>query len=236
LEKKGSKFVVPELSGGIYQLYVKTEYTPSDDDVAYFIDTVKLEKRISNSVEEVKQSHSNDNSRRIAENTVIENNSEKIETRTGLNVTVQMTSLNETVPSDTVFKVLINNNQSQYGNSSTNFQSIPVSSQSSQYAQNIILVATGINQSHSGNRIIKTIDTFSQPIPLQDNMTLKAVQLNETKPEDKILQLNASNFTIIQSPITLQFVLINQSVYRIQLISANQTLSDNSTRETIRHP
>ena len=147
-----------------------------------------------------------------------------------------MTSLNETVPSDTVFKVIFNNNQSQYGNSSTNFQSIPVSSQSSPYAQNIPLVATGINQSHSGNRIIKTIDTFSQPIPLQDNMTLKAVQLNETKPDDKILQLNASNLTIIQSPITLQFVPINESVYSIQFISANQTMSDNSIRETIRHP
>lgn len=236
LEKKGSKFVVPDLSGGIYHLYIKTEYTPSDDDVAYFIDTVKVEKRISNLVEGEKQSQSNDKSRGNVENTVIENNSEKIDTRTGLNITVQMTSLNETVPSDTVFKVIINNNQSQYGNSSTNFQSIPVSSQSSQYAQNIKLVATGINQSHSGNRIIKTIDTFSQPIPLQDNMTLKAVQLNETKPDDRILQLNASNLTIIQSPITLQFVPINESVYRIQLISANQTLSDNSTRETIRHP
>ena len=236
LEKKGSKFVIPDVSGGTYHLYIKTEYTPSDDDVAYFIDTVKVDKRISNSVEEEKQWQSNDNSKGNAENTVIENDSEKVETRTELNITVEMTSLNETVPSDTVFKVIFNNNQSQYGNSSTNFQSIPVSSQSSPYAQNIPLVATGINQSHSGNRIIKTIDTFSQPIPLQDNMTLKAVQLNETKPDDKILQFNASNLTIIQSPITLQFVPINQSVYRIQFISANQTMSDNSIRETIRHP
>ena len=63
LEKKGSKFVIPDVSGGTYHLYIKTEYTPSDDDVAYFIDTVKVEKRFSNSVEEEKQSQSNDNSK-----------------------------------------------------------------------------------------------------------------------------------------------------------------------------
>ena len=85
-----------------------------------------------------------------------------------------------------------------------------------------------MNQTHSGNKIIKAINTFTQPIPLEDNMTLEAVQLNETRPDDKILQLNASNFTIIQTPITLQFVPINHSVYRIQLLSANQTMTGNS--------
>ena len=86
-----------------------------------FLDTVKIEKRISNSVEEEKQSQSNDNSQGNAENTNIENDSEKAESRTELNISVQMTPLNETVPSDTVFRIIFNNNQSQYGNASTYF-------------------------------------------------------------------------------------------------------------------
>jgi hypothetical protein len=111
LEKKGSKFVIPDVSGDTYHLYIKTEYTPSDDDVdCVFLDTVKIEKRISNSVEEEKQSQSNDNSQGNAENTNIENDSKKAEARTELNITVQMTPLNETVPSDTVFRVIFNNN------------------------------------------------------------------------------------------------------------------------------
>ena len=228
MEKKGSKFVVPDVSSGTYHLYIKTEYTPSDDDVAYFIDTVKIQKRISNSVQEEKQSQSSDKSNGNPGTAVVENKSEKAKTRIELNITVQMTSFNETVPSDTVFKILSNNNQSQSGNASTIFQSIPVLSQSSLHAQNITLVATGINQTHSGNKIIKAANTFTPRIPLQDNMTLEAVQLNETRPDDRILQLNASNFTIIQTPITLQFVPINQSVYRIQFLSANQTMTGNS--------
>jgi hypothetical protein len=85
-----------------------------------------------------------------------------------------------------------------------------------------------MNQTQSGNKIIKAINMFTQPITLQDNMTLEAVQLNETKPDDRILQLNASNFTIIQTPITLQFIPINQSVFRIQFLSPNQTMTGNS--------
>jgi hypothetical protein len=34
LEKKGSKFIIPDVSGDTYHLYIETEYTPSDDDVA----------------------------------------------------------------------------------------------------------------------------------------------------------------------------------------------------------
>jgi hypothetical protein len=112
------------VSGDTYHLYIKTEYTPSDDDVAYFIDTVKIEKRISNSVEEEKQSQSMTTVRGMPKNTNIENDSEKAEARTELNITVQMTPLDETVPSDTVFRVIFNNNQSQYGNPSTYFQSV----------------------------------------------------------------------------------------------------------------
>ena len=131
MEKKGSRFVVPDVSSGTYHLYIKTEYTPSDDDVAYFIDTVKIEKRISNSVQEEKQSQSSNKSNGNPGTTIIENKSEKAKTRTEVNITVKMTSFNETVPSDTVFKVLFKNNQSQSGNASTIFQSIPVLSQSS---------------------------------------------------------------------------------------------------------
>ena len=54
-------------------------------------------------------------------------------------------------------------------------------------------------------------------------MTLEAVQLYKTNRDYEMLQLNALNLTIIQSPITLQFVPINQSVYRMQFLSANQT-------------
>ncbi len=136
-----------------------------------------------------------------------------------------MTSFNQTMPSDTVFKVITNNSQSQYRNATTNFQSIPVLSQSTPYGQNITLMAIGINQTHPGDKIIETINTIAQPIPLQDNMTLVAVQLNETKPDDMILQLNASDLTSIQTPITLQFVPINQSIYRIEFLSANQTMT-----------
>jgi hypothetical protein len=228
IDKKGSKFVIPDVIAGTYHLYIKTEYTPSDDDSAYFVDTVKIEKRISNGGEEEKQSQSNSKSDGNVGNMVIENKSKKEETQqhlTELNITVQMTSFNQTMPSDTVFKVITNNSQAQYGNATTNFQSIPVLSQSTPYGQNITLLAIGINQTHPGDKIIKTINTIAQPIPLQDNMTLEAVQLNETKPDDMILQLNASNLTAIQTPITLQFVPINQSVYRIEFLSANQTMT-----------
>lgn len=228
MEKKSSRFVVPNISSGIYHLYIKTEYTPSDDDVAYFVDTVKIEKRISNSIQEEKQSQSSDKSKGNPGTTIVENKSEKAKSGTEVNINVQMTSFNEIVPSDTVFKVSFNNNQSQSGNVSTIFQHIPVLSQSSLHAQNITLVATGMNQTQSGNKIIKAINMFTQPITLQDNMTLEAVQLNETKPDDRILQLNASNFTIIQTPITLQFIPINQSVFRIQFLSPNQTMTGNS--------
>ena len=63
-----------------------------------------------------------------------------------------------------------------------------------------------------------------ESISITDNMTLEAIQLNETKPDDMILQLNASSLATIQTPITLQFVPINQSVYRIEFRSANQTM------------
>ena len=150
--------------------------------LVYFIDTVKIEKRISNSGQEEKQSQSSDKSDGNSGTTVVESKSEKAKTQTEVNITVQMTSFNETMPSDTVFKVLFKNNQSQSGNASTIFQSIPVLSQSSLHPQNITLVATDTNQTHSGNKIIKAINTFTQPIPLQDNMTLEAVKLNETDP------------------------------------------------------
>jgi hypothetical protein len=55
-----------------------------------------------------------------------------------------------------------------------------VSSKSSLYAQNITLVATDTNQSHSGNRIIKTNDTFSRPILLQDNIGLGFKLINQS--------------------------------------------------------
>ena len=43
VQDKANKFVVPDISPGTYRLYVKAEYTPSDDDVVYFIDTVKIQ-------------------------------------------------------------------------------------------------------------------------------------------------------------------------------------------------
>jgi hypothetical protein len=240
IEKKGSKFVIPDVISGTYHLYIKTEYTPSEDDTAYFVDTVKIEKRVSNGGEEEKQSESNTKSNGNVANKVVEDKSKKDETQqhgTKLNITVQMTSFNQTVPSDTVFRVTTNNNQSHNGNNTTTtFQSIPVLIQSNSPGQNITLVAIGINQTHSGNKIIKILNTVAWPIPLQDNMTLQAVKLNETKPDDMILQLNAANLTMVQTPITLQFAQTNQSVYRVEFLSANQTRTVNPIDEVLAQP
>ena len=49
VQEKANKLVVPDILPGTYRLYVKAEYTPSDDDVVYFIDTVKIQSTGSNS-------------------------------------------------------------------------------------------------------------------------------------------------------------------------------------------
>lgn len=217
VEKKGSKFVIPDVISGTYHLYIKTEYTPSDDDTAYFVDTVKIVNRGDTE----KQSQSNSKGKVGSEVAEVESKKEVTQQhRMQMNVSVQMTPFNQTLPSDIVFKVIANSNQSQIRD---NKLSIPVLSQSTPL--NITLMATSLNQTHPENKIVKGINTLSQPILLQDNKTIEAVQLNQTKPEDMILQLNASNLTMIQMPITLQFVPINQSVYKIEVLPANQTVT-----------
>lgn len=226
MEKKGAKFVVPDsITAGIYHLYIKTEYTPSDDDVAYFIDTVKIDKITDTGIGKKKQTKPNSENNG---NTSLGEKSKKrqlMQNPAKLNITIQTSTFNQTVPSDTVIKVTNNNissssNQSQYGNATTEFQSIPILAG---HGQNITLMAISPNRSHIGNRIIKTANSLGQPITLQNNLTLETVRLNETKPEDMILQLNTTNSSTAETPITLQFVLTNQSVYRIELLSANQT-------------
>jgi hypothetical protein len=211
IEKKGSKFVIPDINSGTYHLYIKTEYTPSDDDTAYFVDTVKIENGADNSgnggneVAEIK-------AKEVAQQHLMQ-----------LNMFVQTTSFNQTVPSDIVFKVIQNGNQSQMGNNKTNVLSIPAFSKSN--SQNITLMAASLNQTHPGDKIIKAINNFSQAIPLQYNRTMEAILLNQTKSDDMILQLNASNLNTTQMPVILQFMPVNQSLYRIELLSANQTVT-----------
>jgi len=218
LQKKGSKFVIPDVISGTFHLYIKAEYTPSDDDTAYFVDTVKIENG-------EKQSQSNSKSIGKVGNAVAEVKSKKVaqQHRMQLNISVQTTSFNQTVPSDLVFKVIANNNKSQYGNAKANVLYVPVLSQST--SRNITLVATSLNQTHPENKIIKATNTLTQPITLQDNKTIEAVHLNQTKPDDMILQLNASNLTMVQIPVTLQFIPVNQSLYKIEFLSANQTVT-----------
>lgn len=222
IEKKGSKFVIPDINSGIYHLYIKTEYTPSDDDTAYFGDTVKIENGVHNE----KQSESNSKGVAKGKDQVAEIKSKKEVTQqilTQLNISVQTTSFNQTVPSDIVFKVVQNGNQSQMGNNKTNVLSIPVFSKSN--SQKITLMATSLNQTHPEDKIIKAVNNLSQTIPLQDNKSMQAVLLNQTKSDDMILQLKASNLNDTRMPVILQFIPVNQSLYKIELLSANQTVT-----------
>jgi hypothetical protein len=221
IEKKGSKFVIPDINSGTYHLYIKTEYTPSDDDTAYFVDTVKIE----NGADNKKQVESSSKNSGNGGNEVAEIKAKEVAQQhlMQLNMFVQTTSFNQTVPSDIVFKVIQNGNQSQMGNNKTNVLSIPAFSKSN--SQNITLMAASLNQTHPGDKIIKAINNFSQAIPLQYNRTMEAILLNQTKSDDMILQLNASNLNTTQMPVILQFMPVNQSLYRIELLSANQTVT-----------
>jgi hypothetical protein len=102
------------------------------------------------------------------------------------------------VRSDIVFKVIQNGNQPQVGKNKTNVLSIPAFSGSN--SQNIKLLAASLNQTHLGDKIIKAINNLSQAIPLQDIKTMEAILLNQTKSEDMILQMNASNLNTTQMP------------------------------------
>jgi hypothetical protein len=222
IEKKASKFVIPDINSGTYHFYIKTEYTPSDDDTAYFVDTVKIE----NGADNKKQSESSSKNFGKGANEVAEIKAKKEVVHQHLmqlNISVQTTSFNHTAPSDIVFKVMQNGNQSQMGKNKTKVLSIPAFSESN--SQNITLMAASLNQTHPGDKIIKAINNFSQAIPLQDNKTMEAILLNQTKSDDMILQLNASNQNTTQMPVILQFMPVNQSLYRIELLSANQTVT-----------
>lgn len=230
MDKQGTKFIIPgDISGGLYHLYIKTEYTPSDDDVAYFVHTVKIDKIIENNGGREKQSKSNNANN---ENTVLETKSQKEELQSPakINLVVQIAPINRTLPSDTVIKVQPSNYsiQSQYGNATTEFEPIPVP----ESGKNITLIALSVNQSHGRNMIIKTSNSFAQPILVQGNLTLETVRLNETKPADMILQMNTTNSTTSILPMILQFIPTNQSVHRIELLSANQTMISGNNSES----
>ena len=60
---------------------------------------------------------------------------------------------------------------------------------------------------------------FNQTIQLDGNATLQALPLNETMPNDIILQLApASNVTTMDNPLTLQFIPTNQTAYKMTLL------------------
>ncbi|MGG6460584.1 MAG: hypothetical protein ACM3JQ_04060 [Candidatus Eiseniibacteriota bacterium] len=222
IEKKASKFVIPDINSGTYHFYIKTEYTPSDDDTAYFVDTVKIE----NGADNKKQSESSSKNFGKGANEAAEIKAKKEVVHQHLmqlNISVQTTSFNQTAPSDIVFKVMQNGNQSQMGKNKTKVLSIPAFSESN--SQNITLMAASLNQTRPGDKIIKAINNLSQAIPLQDNKTMEAILLNQTKSDDMILQLNASNQNTTQMPVILQFMPVNRSLYRIELLSANQTVT-----------
>lgn len=80
--------------------------------------------------------------------------------------------------------------------------------------------------------IIKTSNSFAQPILVQGNLTLETIRLNETKPADMILQMNTTNSTTSIFPMILQFIPTNQSIHSIELLSANQTMISGNNSES----
>jgi hypothetical protein len=222
VQEKANKFVVPDISPGIYRLYVKAEYTPSDDDVVYFIDTVKIENTGSSSQGQNGNSGSGSGSGTARDNTIATKSSEESK-RTEINATVQISTFNETKPSDIIFKITPNNH-SQFGIMTMNdsiSMSLPSSQMLGQQQQlNVTFAGTPINQTQPQTPVIKILYPLNQTIQLDGNATLQALPFNETMHNDIILQLAAaSNVTTIGNPLTLQFIPTNQTAYKMALLS-----------------
>jgi phage terminase large subunit-like protein len=220
VQEKTNKIVVPDISPGTYRLYVKAEYTPSDDDVVYFIDTVKIQN--TGSSYQGQNGYSGSGSGTARDKTIATKSSEESK-RTEINATVQISTFNETKPSDIIFKITLNNH-SQFGIMSmndSNSMSLSSSQMLGQQQQlNVTFAGIPINQTQPQSPVIKVLYPFNQTIQLDGNATLQALPFNETMPNDIILQLAAaSNVTTIGIPLTLQFTPTNQTAYKMALLS-----------------
>lgn len=217
VQEKVNKFVVPDISPGTYRLYVKAEYTPSDDDVVYFIDTVKIQN--TGSSYKGQNGYSGSGSGTTRDKTIATKSSEESK-RTEINVTVQINTFNETKPSDIIFKITPNNH-SQFGMmtmNDSNSMSLSSSQMLGQQQLNVTFAGIPINQTQPQSPVIKVLYPFNQTIQLDGNATLQALPFNETMPNDIILQLAASNVTTIGNPLTLQFIPTNQTTYKMTLL------------------
>jgi len=221
VQEKANKFVVPDISPGTYRIYVKAEYTPSDDDVVYFIDTVKIQN--TGSSYQGQNGYSGSGSGSVSGTASDKNNATKSSEeskRTEINATVQISTFNETKPSDIIFKITPNN-QSQFGIMSmndSNSMSLSSSQMLGQQQLNVTFAGIPINHTQPQSPVIKVLYPFNQTIQLDGNATLQALPFNETMPNDIILQLAASNVTIIGNPLTLQFIPTNQTSYKMTLL------------------
>jgi phage terminase large subunit-like protein len=219
VQEKTNKIVVPDISPGTYRLYVKAEYTPSDDDVVYFIDTVKIQN--TGSSYQGQNGYLGSGSGTARDKTIATKSSEESR-RTEINATVQISTFNETKPSDIVFKITPNN-QSQFGIMSMN-ESNSMSLTSSQMLGqqqllNVTFAGIPINQTQPQSPVIKVLYPFNQTIQLDGNAALQALPFNETMPNDIILQLApASNVTTICNSLILQFIPTNQTAYKMTLL------------------
>jgi hypothetical protein len=216
VKEKANKFVVPDISPGTYRLYIKAEYTPSDDDVVYFIDTVKIQN--TGSSYQGQTGYSGSGSGTGSDKTITTKSSEESK-RTEINATVQISTFNETKSSDLIFKITPNN-QSQFRMMTMNKSNSLslISSQMPMQRLNVTLVGIPVNQTEPQTPVIKILYPFNQTIQLDGNSTLKALPFNETMPNDIILQLAASNVTTIGNPLTLQFIPTNQTAYKMALL------------------
>jgi hypothetical protein len=221
VQEKTNKIVVPDISPGTYRLYVKAEYTPSDDDVVYFIDTVKIQNTGSSYQGHNGYSGSGSGSGTASDKNNATKSSEESK-RTEINATVQISNFNETKPSDIIFKITPNNN-SQFGIMSmndSNSMSLSSSQMLGQQQQlNVTFAGIPINQTQPQSPVIKVLYPFNQTIQLDGNATLQALPFNETMPNDIILQLAGSNVTTIGNSLILQFIPTNQTAYKMALLS-----------------
>jgi hypothetical protein len=223
VQEKTNKIVVPDISPGTYRLYVKAEYTPSDDDVVYFIDTVKIQN--TGSSYQGQNGYSGSGSGSVSGTASDKNNATKSSEeskRTEINATVQISTFNETKPSDIIFKITPNN-YSQFGIMSmndSNSMSLSSSQMLGQQQQlNVTFAGIPINQTQPQSPVIKVLYPFNQTIQLDGNATLQALPFNETMPNDIILQLAGSNVTTIGNSLILQFIPTNQTAYKMALLS-----------------
>ena len=83
---------------------------------------------------------------------------------------------------------------------------------------NVTFAGIPINETQPQSLVIKVLYPFNRTIQLDGNATLQALPFNETMPNDIILQLAASNVTTMGNFLTLQFIPINQTAYKMTLL------------------